>query len=170
MFKTPMNETDNEVDAALPRLTLLFSSFIVLLLTSDLFSVFLLNLNGVSTRHHSKWYWFMTNNLSLLIHEIDNETWVKAYLFHIFDRYAFCSFFGGCYFVFFKHSLPLERVELISFPFFLAFFCANPSFFLLGECSHFSPPNHDRILKKDNPFAFKTSMNRFISTLSLDDS
>jgi len=32
MFKTPMNETDTEVDAALPRLTLPFFQFLFLLL------------------------------------------------------------------------------------------------------------------------------------------
>jgi len=72
-------------------------------LTSDLFSVFLLNLNGVSARHHSKWYWFMTNNLSLLIHEIDNETWVKAFLSK-FLREVLSVHFSGDVILYFSNT------------------------------------------------------------------
>jgi len=64
MFKTPMNETDIEVDAALPRLTLPFFKVSLFALTSDLFSVFLY-LNGVSCPAPFVG-WFLTINLLYL--------------------------------------------------------------------------------------------------------
>jgi len=151
MFKTPINETDYWGWCCTSSPYPPFFKFLFFALTSDLISVLSFQFKRRVLPG--------TIQMELVLDKQSFSTYTrnwqrnlgKSISVHVFDRCAFCSFFGGCYFIFFKHSLPLERVELISFiPFFLAFFCANP-FFLVGECSPFSPPNHNQILfKKDN--------------------
>jgi len=72
----------------------------------------------------------LDNNLSLLIHEIDNETWVKARLF-VFESMLSVHFSGDGIFYFSKtRNLPLERVELISLLRFSSrFLCAKTFIF-----------------------------------------